>query len=166
MLRSGMPPREPSFGGFGTGTSVPAVATSSLHTQGSFRQDAAAATRLVGPEASSASAPGQVYLPPPAPLQSNPMRHSTPGLHGSISMSARADAFQASVGAIGDVSALLHHQAMHTPGTGSSGMSAAALLARNGVGITGYIQSMQHAQAAFTVEVGVLLSAQCAWSLL
>ncbi|GIL84610.1 hypothetical protein Vretifemale_13263, partial [Volvox reticuliferus] len=152
--RSGIPHREPSFGGFGTGPSLAAAAGNSLQAQGGFRQGGVSGT--LGPEASVASAPGQVYPPPPppAPQHTNPLRYSTPGLHGPLgSMSVlRADAFLGSAGAGGDISsALLRQQAMVTPGPGGGGM---------GMGITGYVHSMQHAQAAFTVE-RTALEARC-----
>ncbi|GLI59117.1 hypothetical protein VaNZ11_000948 [Volvox africanus] len=169
--RSGILPREPSFGGFGTGPSPAAVASTSLHAQGGLRQAGGA----LGPEASVASAPGQVYPPPPpAPLHTNPLRHSTPGLHGppGFVSALRADAFLGSAGAGGDISsALLRQQAMVTPGPVGGGGGAAAntmagLVGLNrggvgmGMGITGYVHSMQHAQAAFTVE-RTALEARC-----
>ncbi|EFJ42063.1 hypothetical protein VOLCADRAFT_97975 [Volvox carteri f. nagariensis] len=162
---SAMPPREPSFGGFGTAptqapTTAAAAATAlaasnSLHAQGSFRQTPTGGGPI-GPEASSSSMPAHGHLPPVPPSHHNPLRYSTPVLHGS----ARADALHASLGAVGEVSALLHQQAMATPGTGGTGGSTGSFLGRGSLGITGYVQSMQHAQAAFTVE-RTALEARC-----
>lgn len=76
-----------------------------------------------------------------------------PGQH----VTARADTFQAGLGAIGEMSALLNASlegsvlAAGAGGTVTAGRTGAA----GSVGISGYVHSMQHAHAAFSVEVSV-----------
>ncbi|KAG2436403.1 hypothetical protein HXX76_006707 [Chlamydomonas incerta] len=81
-----------------------------------------------------------------------------PGQH----VSSRADTFQAGLGAIGEVSALLNTSlAGPVPATGAHGAAAAGRTGAVGsVGISGFVHSMQHAHAAFSVERAAL-EARC-----
>ncbi|GLC75427.1 hypothetical protein PLESTF_001635600 [Pleodorina starrii] len=129
--RAGATPREPSFGGFGSGAAAAAAAAAAPHNN---------------------------------PLRYSTMSASAAMLSGSAApASARADAFQPSVGAMADVSAMLHQHAMPTPISAVSGGASGRLgagVGPGGVGISGYVHGMHHTQAAFTVE-RTALEARC-----